>query len=68
MIVYQLIATGIDWITCGGPRTIHSTTVFLTEEAARSRIAEFRKQLEAKHALLDNEALRIRVAPLEVIE
>ena len=65
--VYQLMAKGIDWMTCESYRMITSSTVFMTRELAESRIEKFRRLCVEKQMLTDDYSITVTVCPLEVI-
>jgi hypothetical protein len=64
--VYQLRATGEDGLGCTLTRSITTTTVFPTEEAAGRRIEPFRRKCLDQHLLC--EPVEVAVVPLEVID
>jgi len=51
--VYQLQATGTDWMTGSTQRTIYNTFVFTSYELAKSRVEDFRRVCVEQHKLLE---------------
>jgi len=68
MTVYQLWATGTDYLTCSRQVSIYSATVFTGIEAAKARAEKFREAAINLHKLLDTEPIKVTVQALEVIE
>jgi len=66
--VYQLVATGTDWVTACSHRTMYSLTVYPTWEAAESRVERFREILIEKNMFVDDDLLEIKIKTLELIE
>ena len=64
----MLRAKGIDWLTGSSIRVIYTTTAFISEELANSRVEKFRQLLINNKKLLSDEEIEIAVISLEVIE